>query len=218
MRRLLIIILFGQFTLSLSAQLNGGSGDGFTMGETISLTEFYTGGSGDGYKMEEELSHEELYVGGSGDGYNMDESIANSIYFYTGGSGDGYDSYLLCATFTWIGAVGSSWSNKDNWEQNELPCNCNPVLIPADATRALGVNAGVLAIGHISNNVGNYKAHSITVEEGASILTRINCFVENYGEIKIDGFWNAKNQANNAFLNYGEIIVGENGTLKVGEN
>lgn len=236
MRRIVIILAFVYISCQLSAQLNGGPGDGFSMIELTSTTEIYNGGFGDGFDMKEvesgvdffvggpgdgfdmkEVESElEFFVGGMGDGFSMQENLGNSSYFYTGGSGDGYSTHLLCATFTWTGAVGVSWNLKANWQQNELPCNCNPVIIPANTVNDLGVNAGTLVIGHASNDVGDYKAQSITVEENAYFLTRINCFVENYGKIEVFGFWNAKNQANNSFLNYGEIIIGENGTLKVG--
>lgn len=113
MRYLILILLWGGFASSGTAQFLGGSGDGVDASTTIQLNldgvpsgirPLYTGGDGDGFDTETGFSSlgnteaEDLYAGGDGDGYDAGQgqlslSGEDLSPLYTGGEGDGFDVF-----------------------------------------------------------------------------------------------------------------------------
>ena len=89
---------------------------------------------------------------------------------------------------------------------------------PATAANWPNVNAGLLRIGRDFGTPADYVCRSITVDIGATLITRVNCFVENYGQMRINGTYEMKNSAPGAFQNKpgGGVLV--SGTVRAVEN
>lgn len=196
--------------------LAGGSGQGYV---ALNFTEpdppLFSGGSGQGYVLSNSIVENPfLYEGGMNSGYDGWVWKHTAYSIYTGGRDDGYDMQLKLEDFIWTGAVGTGWSVAGNWNVNVVPDISRPVIIPKDVPFYPFVNEGVFAIGKNPNS-GLYECKSLWIQPGASLITRVNNYVENYGEIMIDGMMEVRNPSLNAFQNLdgGMIRILGAGTL-----
>ena len=188
----------------------GGNGQGFISNfQSDNEVLFYRGGNGDGYVSAKGTgTNLFVYEGGSGGGYDSKSESHTGTTFYEGDDGDGYDIKTWCRPFVWTGTIGTGWSVADNWNFSVVPDITRPVIIPSGAPNYPNVNAGILAIGE-NPNLGAFECKSILIENGGFLITRINNFVENYGDIIIEGTMQVKNSAANALQNL------ENGTIRI---
>lgn len=209
----LIFIFFSQAML-LQAQPNyiytGGDGNGYSgaQAEGVNLMLYegsygngYSGGQADGVNLM-------LYEGSYGNGYSGDHADGVNLMLYEGSYGNGYSSFLDFKDFIWTGGVGQSWTIAGNWNYNTVPTIARRTIIPTGVPAYPHINAGLFAIGENPNN-GAYKSRELWIQEGALLVTRVNCKVENYGLITVDGQLKIKNKSITAFLSKAgsEVIV-----------
>ena len=194
----------------------GGNGDGFSslveMGVSLN---FYEGGNGDGFSSLSKTGVSlHFYEGGTSSGYTSDQEVYQGVTFYEGDIGQGYDIVEKCEDFIWTGMMGTGWGASGNWNYNIVPDIKRSVIIPAGAPNYPNVNAGIFAIGDNPNN-GTFECKSMWIQDGGLVITKINSYVENYGEILIDGNMRVKNSAANAIRNLenGEIRISSAGAL-----
>jgi len=198
---------------------SGGAGQGYTNSVVQTMQDYlYRGNIGDGYTVQKEENFDRfIYTGSDDDGYTKVMAASNSpTPIYNGGTNDGYVLAERCEDFIWTGAVGSGWLVSGNWNYNIIPDIKRRVIIPADVTTFPALNAGVFAIGENPNN-GGFECAAIWIQENAQLITRINNFIENYGEIRIDGTMRVRNSAVNALQNIesGIIQINPTGSLIV---
>lgn len=187
----------------------GGFGDGFTTSSfTNNFADFCYGGIGDGFATEEmSIDFLDFTSGGNSDGFSFASSSTNDFNdMYKGGDSDGFAYDKYGHIIYWTGNLGTNWNVTGNWENGIIPSYCNPVVIPAGVPNFPAVNAGLLRIGYYKNE-GDYKCQSLKINTGAEMLTRVNCFVENYELIFIQGKLYVKNPAANAFTNLWEGLI-----------
>jgi len=194
----------------------GGNSDGFSsLVNNATNIYFYKGGNADGFATTSNAANNVyLYKGGVDGGYAQDMASYQSVTFYEGGAGQGYSLEVKCQEFIWTGTEGTGWGVADNWNYSVVPDIGRPVIIPAGAPNYPSVNAGTLAIGENPNS-GAFTCKSLWIQNGGEVITRINNFVENYGQILIDGNMRVKNSAANALqnINNGEIKISSTGSL-----
>ncbi len=171
----------------------------------------FEGGDLSGYGMFTLMTNDKyLFEGGDLSGYSFYEHTHNSKHLFEGGDRSGYSYIYHLEPFIWTGAIGQSWTVPGNWNFNLVPGIRRKTIIPVvDAGNFYPhINAGLFAIGSNPNN-GLYKSGELWIQEGALLVTRVNCRVENFGLITIDGEMNIKRDADNAFKNFeeGRIIV-----------
>lgn len=218
-RLLTILILITQLTV-VQAQLkyNGGDGCGASMESTTGVANYsYRGGDVCGYEMGVKSGVANYsYRGGESSGYDLGSQLGVANYSYRGGDDDGYSHILFRTPFIWTGAIGTSWTVSGNWNYNLIPGIFRPVIIPAGVPNWPFVNAGLFAIGDNPNG-SNYRCASLWIQENAFLQTRINCRVENYGLVTIDGEMRVKKITADAFQNFapGVVIINQGGELKV---
>lgn len=239
MKRVVFIFFCVVMHILASAQSSiayqGGKGNGYSSDEdVVSNNEIFIGGSESGaYSDETSVNNNTLYQGGSENGaYSSVTDVFNFIFYkgssedgvyssakttnnnvlFLGGSDDGYSSFFDKKDFIWTGATGTGWSVAGNWNYNVIPDINRRTIIPADVPNFPFVNAGLFAIGENPNN-GAFKSGELIILPGALLVTRVNCRVENYGLIQIEGHMNVKRTASNAFMNLtnGQVIVKSNG-------
>ncbi|MEM9546501.1 MAG: hypothetical protein AAGA77_11050 [Bacteroidota bacterium] len=196
----------------------GGNNDGFTSTQMNAVNVYlFRGGNSDGF-ISELYASENLYLyhGGENDGYTTNADSYEGVNFYEGDVGQGYVMTIKCADFIWTGTVGTGWGVEENWNYNLVPDINRPVIIPSGAPNYPNVNEGILSIGKNPNS-GEFVCKSIWVQSGGELFTRINNFVENYGEILIDGNMRVRNSAPNAIQNIdgGKITIGNGGALVI---
>lgn len=197
----------------------GGPGNGYTMEEhSESSTMIYEGSQGDGYAVFNLLSTDHfLFDGGDGSGYTVYHAIPTNKFLYEGSQDDGYSCYFYMPPFIWTGAIGQSWTVAGNWNLNAVPGISRLTIIPVvPAGNAYPhVNAGLFSIGLNPNN-GPYKSGELWIQEGALLVTRVNCKIENYGLIIVDGEMRVRNPVSNAFINMseGQVQVNSTGLLR----
>lgn len=188
----------------------------FSLGSLISAQPnfLYEGDKGNGYSSDEyEAPNTFLFEGGDEAKYFAENEVNNNVLFL-GNSGNGYSSILDYKDFVWTGSVGQSWTVPGNWNTNVVPDITRRIYIPSGVPAFPHINAGVLAIGNNPNN-GAFKCAELHILPNALLVTRVNCRVENYGLINIEGLMTIKNSAYNAFQNMigGEVNVFTNGTF-----
>ncbi|NNF36767.1 MAG: hypothetical protein HKN68_21880 [Saprospiraceae bacterium] len=205
--------------LSDTTLFNGGIEDGYASNHTFSDTSFYNGGAEDGYASIFNSSDTSIYNGSDGQGYAHILSILTDDNMYNGNIEDGYAFDKFCQIMTWTGSIGSGWNVAGNWNNNQIPCNCNSVVIPANSITYPGVNAGVLKIGYQLDN-GDYNAKEVLIRSGAELTTRINCKVENYGLIRIKGTLYVRNPSADGWTNHpsSRIEINSGGAMKIEGN
>ena len=184
----------------------GDVGDGFSTNSfTNNFADFCYGGIGDGYTSKElNLEFLDFTSGGDADGFSLSSSATNDFNeVFKGGDSDGYAYDKYGHIIFWTGNEGTGWNVAGNWENGIIPNYCNPVVIPAGVPNFPAVNAGLLRIGYYKD----YRCQRIKINTGAEMLTRVNCFVENYDLIFIRGKLFVKNPAANAFSNLGSGII-----------
>ncbi|WP_235298453.1 hypothetical protein [Portibacter marinus] len=198
--------------------LKGGQGNGYAKKKLSAQGNNYlvAGGQGNGYSFSEIASPSYyIFQGGSNHGYTL-SLLTSSIdpFIYAGGSGDGYDMILNLREFTWTGAVGTGWNVVDNWNYSTIPDINRTVVVPANAINWPYLNSGTLAIGSNPNG-GAFTAGRLWIQKDAQLYTRINNFIENYGQLRIDGIMEVRNSANDSFINWGDgiISIGKTGQL-----
>lgn len=209
----------------------GGDGSGYAVSENTESNKFlFEGGDMSGYESITNIySNKFLFEGGDQSGNAVFEnthidkflfeggnqsgyaSITNTYlnkFLFEGGSGDGYSFLLYREPFIWTGAIGQSWTVAGNWNFNLVPGIFRKTIIPIvpDGNFYPHINAGLFAIGSNPNN-GVYKSGELWIQSGALLVTRINCRVENYGLITIDGEMRVKREAANAFKNFEDAVV-----------
>ena len=161
----------------------------------------YIGGEeGAVYSNVKTVNNNILFIGGFGNGIHSSIKSTNNNVLFIGGVEDGYASFYDKKDFIWTGTIGQSWSVPGNWNYNVVPDINRRTIIPTGVPHYPHVNAGLFAIGENPNN-GAYKSGELIILPGALLVTRINCRVENYGLIQIEGHMNVKREASNAFTN-----------------
>ena len=213
----------GRFVLLLMISINvlwgqqnyifeGSDGSGYASYEhNDDDVKLYAGGNNSGYAVfHYSPINKFLFEGGHQSGYSTFNYLENDKFLYEGGDRSGYSYIYHLEPFIWTGAIGQSWTVPGNWNFNLVPGIRRKTIIPVvDAGNFYPhVNAGLFAIGSNPNN-GLYKSGELWIQEGALLVTRVNCRVENFGLITIDGEMNIKRDADNAFKNFeeGRIIV-----------
>lgn len=186
----------------------GGVGDGFSEDQFLNtFNDYARGGNADGFSFDTLLNeYNVMYVGGNFDGFSYDTTQTIFNPMYTGGNSDGFAYDKYGHIIFWTGIASTGWNVAGNWENGIIPTYCNPVVIPAGVPNFPAVNAGLLRIGYYKNE-GDYKCQQLKINAGAEMLTRVNCFVENYDLIFNRGKLFVKNPATNAFKNLGDGIV-----------
>jgi len=235
----LILVLINVMSIIGQAGFNGGAGGGYALEEKTGIANFsYHGGASGGYIYEEKIglanysyrggqsSGYDLtdktgnanfsYRGGLGDGYNSKQKSGIANYSYRGGDDDGYSYVLSREPFVWTGEIGTSWNVPGNWNYNLIPGIFRPVIIPDGVPNWPFVNAGLLAIADTPNG-SNYRCASLWIQENAFLQTRVNCRIENYGLIIIDGEMRVKKFTADAFKNFetGSIEISSTGLLNI---
>ena len=191
------------------------TGDGYFMANTTTtpLLTFF-GSSGDGYHKTQTLNASLLsFTGTHKDGYSKNTLFGPPLLATSGSQGDGYDLGISCRTISWRGLTGTGWNIANNWEDQLIPCHCNPIIIPDQASNFPFVNAGLLRVGG-EDDSADFNCKRILVEQGAQLITRVNCFVENFDWIVIRGLMEIRNPTQGSFVNYGNIDIKGNGTVQ----
>lgn len=193
----------------------GGPGNGYAMEEhSENSTMIYAGSEGSGYTIVEESENSTMiYEGSQGNGYVSFQLTSAFQFLYEGSEEDGYSSILYMPPFIWTGAIGQSWTIAGNWNFNAVPGISRVTIIPvvAEGNAYPHINAGLFSIGLNPNN-GAYKSGELWIQEGALLVTRVNCKIENYGSIIVDGEMRVRNPASDAFINMAEGEVQVNST------
>ena len=199
-----------------SIAYQGGDGNGYSSEiVTTNNNTLFIGGSEVGvYSNIYIHNNNTLYIGGHEDGIYSSIKSTNNNVLYIGGVDDGYASFYDKKDFIWTGTIGQGWTVAGNWNYNVVPDINRRTIIPAGVPNYPHVNAGLFAIGDNPNN-GAYKSGEVIILPGALLVTRVNCKVENYGLIKIEGHMNVKKNTSDAFKNLlgGQVIVKSNGLL-----
>jgi len=212
---MLIIFLEVEAISQPSYIYEGGVGGGsYAITLASSNAYFYRGGDGDGFGGRSQVADVFLYTGGFGHGHESYHLLSNEGYISEGGSSDGYAQKGLRTAFVWTGAIGTGWTVSGNWSYNIAPDINRPVIIPDGVPNYPYVNTGLFNIGDSPNN-GTYKCASLWIQENAFLQTRVNCRIENYGLIQIDGDMRVKKITADAFQNFapGVVIVDQGGEL-----
>lgn len=232
----LLLCLVSITLLSQDEAYKGGSGDGSDVVTLVSNEFSFKGGNSDGHAVS--ILIQEPYAfrggpadgadftyverqnvstkGGSGDGHGMVKLMPEPFAF-RGGPSDGYSSTMFCPVIQWTGAIGSGWNVAANWDINQVPCNCNKVVIPSGVSIFPAVNEGLFKVGYWMDD-GDYNCEALRIEPGAQLTTRVNNFIENYGQIIIRGTLEIRNSDPDAFKNYSEIQIRPGGLLNFNNN
>ncbi len=210
---------FSGFEQSFDLIFMGNSGDGFFYAESnVAFLDITQGGKGDGFEASMAiLENNDITRGGSSDGFSHADSDILLSEIYKGGMDDGFAYGIHGHKLYWTGAVGTGWNVSGNWSGNIVPSYYNPVVIPASVPNFPALNAGVFRIQNKMND-GDFLCQKIKINDGAEITTRVNCFVENFEQILIQGNFFVKNPAAGAFTNKGAILLDANATLIFKEN
>jgi RHS repeat-associated protein len=78
-----------------------------------------------------------------------------------------YDSETDC-TNTWVGTDSSSWSNPDNWSNNDIPADTDSVCIPADIQNLPVQMTTTATVSSFANDGGLDLSGSLTITVPAS--------------------------------------------------
>ena len=193
----------------------GGASDGVAAGSDFFDHYIYRGGANDGFASSSDFFDHFIYNGGINDGFASGSDFFDH-YIYQGGIGDGYAETLYRVPFIWTGAIGTSWTVPGNWNYNLIPGIYRPVIIPDGVPNWPFVNAGLFAIGDNPNG-SNYRCATLWIQEDAFLQTRVNCTIENYGMIQIDGEMRVKKITADAFQNFdtGRVQISETGLLNI---
>jgi len=219
----LMFLSIGHSYTQNNAIFAGGNGDGF---DIVSFRQslnnsIFAGGNGDGFDIVSfrQPLNNSIFAGGIGDGFDIisfRQSLNNSIF--AGGESDGFDIATTesIVPYVWTGALGTGWAVAGNWSENLVPDINRPVIIPSGVPNWPFVNAGLFNIGDNPNN-GVYRCASLWIQENAFLQTRINCRVENYGLIQIDGEMRVKKVTADAFQNFeeGTVLILSTGLLNI---
>jgi hypothetical protein len=191
------------------------TGDGhFMANTTTTLLLSYFASKGDGYHKSQTINTPLLsFTGTHKDGYSKINLLSPPLLATFGSQGDGYDLGMSCRTITWRGLTGTGWNIANNWQDQLIPCHCNPIIVPNQATNFPNVNAGLLRVGG-EDDSADFNCKRILVEQGAQLITRVNCFVENLDWIVIRGLMEIRNPTQGALINYGNIDIKGSGTVQ----
>ena len=218
---LTIILLLYIGVIGLS-QFKGGISDGFTLAHFNSPSiGHYQGGHDDGFSFSDyNSSSVKFFNGGKSDGYTTATILVGDNFQYHGQYSDGFGIQNLYQVYVWTGNVGSGWNINGNWNTGQIPSMRHTVVIPSTASTWPGINAGTFVIKKDPTDIGSYFCNELHIEPGAQLLTRINCFVRNYGSINIEGLMRVKNIASDAFKNMqgGQIEIINGGILRFEDN
>ena len=200
------------------SQFQGGISDGFAIGEFNStLSGPYQGGQNDGFSISNLNSIPvNLFNGGKNDGSTFASVMVGDNFQYHGEYSDGFGLLNHFQLYEWSGSVGSGWNVSGNWNTGQPPSMRHTVVIPSTALNWPGINAGIFVIKKDPTDTGSYFCNELHIEPGAQVLTRINCFIRNYGMINIEGLLRVKNTALDAFINMpeGQIEIINGGILR----
>ncbi len=161
----------------------------------------YNGGYGAGYTLSIGTeTGQNIFNGGDGSKKLSFENVEPITYLYEGSEEDGYAAVYNMEPFIWTGGIGTGWTVPGNWNHNAVPTISRRTIIPAGVSNYPYINMGVFTIGENPNN-GLYKSGELWIQDGALLVTRVNCKIENYGLIVIDGEMQIRNTSSDAFIN-----------------
>ena len=206
---------YSLYSASSLLTYRGINSDGYTMSNVSSLQlRAFFASTGDGYHKTRIQSAPLLsFTGTHKDGYSKINLLSPPLLATFGSQGDGYDLGMSCRTITWRGLTGTGWNIANNWQDQLIPCHCNPIIVPNQATNFPNVNAGLLRVGG-EDDSADFNCKRILVEQGAQLITRVNCFVENLDWIVIRGLMEIRNPTQGALINYGNIDIKGSGTVQ----
>jgi hypothetical protein len=211
----------------------GSANDGFDVSRFTSTQSIYEGAAEDGFDFSRFTSTQSIYVGAAEDGFDLSQFTTGQSLFngadndgfdlilyhsqqsiFVGNSDDGFDFGTHLHYNKWTGLVGTGWLIAGNWEHNIVPNDSIRVRIPPGVPNIPKINAGTFKIGTAIG--ANFTCKALWIEPGATILCRINAFIENHSSILIDGTFQWKNQAANSFINQpgASILIRNGGVLK----
>lgn len=210
------------------AVFSGGVTDGFSCisggYQNFSLPSVYlSGGNGQGFDVLQiygNLFDPELYTGGINDGFSaltFSGGLTGMASYCFGGEDDGFALLSIPSTQfgrgIWLGLTNNSWNTASNWKGNAVPDLLTDVFIPPGCLYYPLISTGRLAIASLN---GTYFCNSLTIENGGSLYNNRPMYA--YGEIRIEGLYQADNNINNTIILFegSSMSVTSSGLVKIG--
>jgi hypothetical protein len=176
---------------------SGGNGDGYHQitSTVLSLNPqnvYCTGGSADGNAALVYAGFiatpSQFCSGGIADGYVSSVfagQLLNQSFYCSGGTGDGFHSLVSAVsalgTGLWRGTISSDWAVAGNWTNSIVPDQTVNVIIPGGCPHYPSLTNSL----SINNATGTYKAKSILISDGASLVSSGS--LSAYGLISVAG-------------------------------